>query len=75
MPKILNLTSFWKPTACGQTVLPDGSVLIGQKLVKNAKTKKEIKSPIFETNAILGIKLFLSNFKHTILDETERQIE
>ena len=69
------LASFWKPKACCQTVLPDMSVLIGQKLVKNAKTKKEIKSPIFETNAILGIKLFLSNFKHTILDETERQIE
>ena len=26
---------FWKP--CGQTVLPDRSILIGQKLVKNAK--------------------------------------
>ena len=29
--------SFWKPEACGQTVLPDRSVLIGQKLVENAK--------------------------------------
>ena len=37
MPKILNLTSFWKPTACGQTVLPNGSVLKGQKLVKMPK--------------------------------------
>ena len=27
---------FWKPEACGQTVLPDRSVLIGQKLVENA---------------------------------------
>ena len=26
---------FWKPEACGQTVLPDRSVLIGQKLVEN----------------------------------------
>ena len=25
------LTSFWKPEACGQRVLPDKSVLIGQK--------------------------------------------
>ena len=25
--------SFWKPEACGQTVLPDRSILIGQKLV------------------------------------------
>ena len=31
------LASFWKPEACGQTVLPDRSVLIGQKLVENAK--------------------------------------
>ena len=28
---------FWKLEACGQTVLPDRSVLIGQKLVENAK--------------------------------------
>ena len=33
----LILASFWKPEACGQTVLPDRSVLIGQKLLKNAK--------------------------------------
>ena len=36
--------SFWrvfeKPEACGQTVLPDRSVLIGQKLVENAKIIK-----------------------------------
>ena len=31
---------FRKPEACGQTVLPDRSVLIGQKLVENAKIKK-----------------------------------
>ena len=31
---------FWKSEACGQTVLPDRSVLIGQKLVENAKIKK-----------------------------------
>ena len=34
------LASFWKPEVCGQTVLPDRSVLIGQKLVENAKIKK-----------------------------------
>ena len=28
-----------KPEACGQTVLPDWSVLIRQKLVENAKIK------------------------------------
>ena len=46
------LASFWKPEACGQTVLPDWSVLIGQKLVENAKIK-EIKCDI------------LSNFQTT----------
>ena len=30
----------WKPEACGQIVLPDRSLLIGQKLVENAKIKK-----------------------------------
>ena len=42
--------SFWrvfcKPEACGQTVLPDRSVLIGQKLVENAKIEKKIKCDI-----------------------------
>ena len=37
MPKKLNLAIFLKPKACGQTVLPDRSVLIGQKMVENAK--------------------------------------
>ena len=34
------LASFWKPEARGQTVLPDRSILTGQKLVKNAKIQK-----------------------------------
>ena len=33
---------FWKPEACGQTVLPDKSILIGQKLVKNAKIQMRL---------------------------------
>ena len=37
MPKIVNLASFRKPEACGQTVLPDRSLYIGQKLVEKAK--------------------------------------
>ena len=35
--KWFNLVSFRKPEACGQTVLPDKSVLVGQKLMENAK--------------------------------------
>ena len=31
------LANFWKPESSGQTVLPDRSILIGQKLVENAK--------------------------------------
>ena len=36
------LASFWEPEACAQTVLPDRSVLIGQKLVKMPKFKCDI---------------------------------
>ena len=35
--KLSIVASFWKSAACGQTVLPDRSVLIGQKLMENAK--------------------------------------
>ena len=31
------LASFWKSVACGQTVLPDRSILLEQRLVKNVK--------------------------------------
>ena len=37
---------FEKLEACGQTVLPDRSILIGQKLVKNTKIEK-VKCDIF----------------------------
>ena len=37
MPKMVYFGEFLKTEACGQTVLPDRSVLIGQKLVENAK--------------------------------------
>ena len=37
MPKMVLFGEFLKTEACGQTVLPDKSVLIGQKLVKNVK--------------------------------------
>ena len=35
MPKLVNLASFWNPEVCGQTVLPDRSILTGQKLKEN----------------------------------------
>ena len=43
-PKSYNKSSkyngFWKREACGQTVLPDRSVLIDQKLVESVKIEK-----------------------------------
>ena len=40
MPKILNLASFRKSAAYGQTVFPDRSLLIRQKLMENAENAK-----------------------------------
>ena len=37
---MVHFGEFWKPEACGQTVLPDRSVLIGQKLVEKGKIPK-----------------------------------
>ena len=64
---MVNLASFWKPEACGQTVLPDRSVLIGQKWVENAKIQK-FKCDIlgdFQTLCIVDKKKskFLSDFR------------
>ena len=39
MPKCSILASFWKLEACGQTVLPDRSDLVGQKLMEMPKLK------------------------------------
>ena len=38
--KMVHLASFWKPAIGGQTVLPERSLLIEQKLVENAKIQK-----------------------------------
>ena len=35
-----DLASFLKLEACGQTVLPDRSILIGQKMMQNARIEK-----------------------------------
>ena len=52
MPKMGNLAIFWKPKACGQTVLPDRLLLKGQKLVENAKIEK------FECDIFVGFEIF-----------------
>ena len=46
MPKMVASVEFLKPEACSQTVLPDKSLLIGQKLLENAKIEK-LKCDIF----------------------------
>ena len=40
MPKMINFGEFLKSWIFGQTVLPDRSILIGQKLVENGKLQK-----------------------------------
>ena len=37
---MVHLASFWKAEAYSQTVLPDRSISIEQKLVENAKIEK-----------------------------------
>ena len=53
---------FEETVACSQTVLPDRSILIGQKLVENAKTHKQsvyIKKSIFAESITDGV--FVTN--------------
>ena len=42
MPKIAQFWRFFKPEVWSQTVLPDRSILMGQKLIENAKIEKSI---------------------------------
>ena len=49
---------FWKPVACGQTVLPDSLVLIGQKLVENAKIQNATFWVIFKQCATIQMRYF-----------------
>ena len=70
-----NLASFWKIEAYGQTVLPDRSVLIKQKLVENTKINKfkcDIKIARNLLNArkmLVFLCCFLTNFPSMIADD------
>ena len=57
MPKMANSAFFGKPVACGQIVLPDRSLLIGQIMVKMPKLKT--------SNATFGVI-----FKHYEWDQS-----
>ena len=61
MPKMVNLASFWQSKACGQTELPDRSVLIGQKLVENAKIKKKTKCDSLSTFQTMWVHCEITN--------------
>ena len=60
-------SQFWgvfeKPEACGQTVLPDRSLLIGQKLVKNGKIQKLFYALGLENMTLKKAQLGLENPK------------
>ena len=67
MLKILNFGEFLKKTkACGHKVLPDRSLLIGQKLMKNAKIENA--TFLLERNRI-KIRVKIVKFKCDILDD------
>ena len=57
------LARFWNPKACGQTVLPDRSVLLGQKLAKHAKIGK-IQMQYFELFSNILHRTFMSFGNH-----------
>ena len=56
---MVHIGAFLKPEACGQTVLPDRSILIGQKLVENARIQK-FKCDILNTFQTMWRKMTLT---------------
>ena len=68
---MVNLKSFWKPATCGQTVLPDRSFSITQKLAKNAKIK-QFKCDILGDFQTLCLWLNLANAEIRSHDESMR---
>jgi len=66
MPKYGPFWRAFENLNCGQTILPDKSILLGQKLVENAKIQK-FKCYIlsnFQTFAVFKII-----FKHSVSDD------
>ena len=66
MPKWSILASFWKLKACDQTVLPDRSILIGQKLVENTIVE-EVKWNILSNFQTMWIRLGDDDDTHLLL--------
>ena len=64
MPKIVHFGEFLKTEACGQTMFPDSSIFIGQKLVENAKILNGITSKMsFLVNKIATLFGHFSTIK------------
>ena len=57
MPKMVNLRVFRKPEACGQTMIPDKSIQIVQKLLENAKIENSNETfwIIFKECGVAGV--------------------
>ena len=70
---------FWKPEACGQTELPDRSVLIGQKFAENDKNWNATFWVIFKQCADIKINIremtildsFILDFSRIVFTETK----
>ena len=60
------MASFWKTEACGQTVLPDRSVLIGQKVVENVKIVKFKCDILSNFQTLVLLKVVGSNYDHVM---------
>ena len=68
------LASFWISEACGQTVLPDRSVLIGQKLVENAKIQKFKCDILSNFQTMWDVEIFFLILFYDITAHFERRI-
>ena len=58
--------NFWKPEAFGQTVLPDRSVLKGQKVVENVKIVKFKCDILSNFQTLVLLKVVGSNYDHAM---------
>ena len=61
--KLIILATFWKSEACGQTVLPDRSILIWQKLVENDKIQMQLFKQFSNNVNVVKTKLFFGSFR------------
>ena len=68
------LVSFWKLDVCIQTVFPDSSILVEQKLVWNAKIKKsliwsfkEFSNNVWATKMLVWVRIATEKWMENVL--------